>query len=125
VSYKHLDVWQSAKDVEQEIRSMVLEEIPKYDMWKEGTELRRASKSVISGIVEATGKRGNKQNFIRCLKSSIDSNADAVGHLRSLFDSGALTDTIFYERLLAKMKIVDEQLHAFIHTVEQEHPKKR
>lgn len=125
MSYKNLEVWQSAKDVEQEIRSMVLEEIPKFDMWKEGTELRRASKGVISGIVDATGKRGNKQNFIRCLKSSVESNTEAIGHLRALFDSGALTDTVFFEGLLAKMKIVDEQLHAFIQTVEQDHPKKR
>lgn len=125
MSYKHLDVWRSAKEVEQEIRSMVLEEIPKYDMWKEGTELRRAAKNVISGIVEATGKSGNKQNFIKCLRSSIESNAEAIDHLRSLFGSGALTDKVFFDGLLARMNTVGDQLNEFIRTVEREHPTKR
>lgn len=103
----------------------MLEEIPKYDMWKEGTELRRAAKKVIAGIVEATGKRGNKQNFIKCLRSSIESNTEAIDHLRSLYDSRALTDTVFFEGLLARMNAVDSQLNEFIRTVEREHPQKR
>lgn len=125
MSYKNLAVWQLAKDVEKEIRSMVLEEIPKLDMWKEGTELRRAAKNVVEEIVEAYAKKGNKQNIVKYLKSAIEHNDEAIAQLHSLYRSGALIDSTFYSGLHSKMEFVGEQLKEFISTVEREHTAKR
>lgn len=104
---------------------MSLEEIPKFDMWKEGTEIRRSSKKVMSEIVEAYNKKSNKQIFIQYLTSAIDSNNETIDNLKTLFNSGSLTDKQYYEDLSEKLVTVGTKLHDFIQTVEREHQSKK
>ena len=42
-------------------------DLPKFEMFEEGSQIRRSSKSVRSNIVEGYGKRHYKNDFIRFL----------------------------------------------------------
>ena len=51
MSYKNLEIWQLAKELVIEIHKMTLT-IPKFEMYEEGSQIRRSSKSVKFTIVE-------------------------------------------------------------------------
>ena len=68
MSYKNLDVWKLTKELAVEIHKMTLTELPNFEMFEEGTQIRRSIKSVKSTIVEGYGRRRYKQEFLRVLK---------------------------------------------------------
>lgn len=46
MSYKNLEVWQMAREVVIDIHQMTLRNLPKFEMYEEGNQIRRSSKSV-------------------------------------------------------------------------------
>jgi len=65
MSYKKLEIWQLARELVFDIHKMTLHELPKFEMFEEGSQTRRSIKSVKSTIVEGYGRRRYKQEFIR------------------------------------------------------------
>ena len=65
MSYRNLEIWQMARDLSVAIHKMTLNELPKFEMFEEGSQIRRSVKSVRSNIVEGYGRRRYKQEFIR------------------------------------------------------------
>ena len=61
MSYKKLEIWQVAKDLVIDIHNMTLHNLPKFEMFEEGAQIRKSSKSVRSTIVEGYGRRRYKQ----------------------------------------------------------------
>jgi four helix bundle protein len=74
MSYKKLDIWERARKVSIAIHKMTLKEIDKFEMYEEGSQIRRSSKSVRSNIVEGYGRRRYVKEYIRFLTFSIASN---------------------------------------------------
>jgi len=52
MSYKNLEIWQLARELSILIHKMTLTELPKFEIYEEGSQIRRSSKSVRSNIVE-------------------------------------------------------------------------
>lgn len=52
-SYKDLEIYRLAKELAVKIHKMTLEDLPKFEVYEEGSQIRRSSKSVVSNIVEA------------------------------------------------------------------------
>jgi four helix bundle protein len=50
MSYKKLEIWQLARELVIDIHKMSLQ-LPKFEMYGEGSQIRRSSKSVKSNIV--------------------------------------------------------------------------
>ena len=67
MSYKKLEIWQLAKELVIDIHRMTIEALPKFEMFEEGSQIRKSIKSVKSTIVEGYGRREYKQEFIRFL----------------------------------------------------------
>ena len=86
MSYKKLEIWQLARELVIDIHKMTLEKVPKFEMYEEGRQIRKSSKSVKSMIVEGYGRRSYKQDFIRFLTYSIASNDETMDHLGTLFE---------------------------------------
>ncbi len=57
MSYKKLEVWQLARELVIDIHKMTLSELPKFEMYEEGSQIRKSIKSVKSSIVEGYGRR--------------------------------------------------------------------
>ena len=57
MSYKKMELWIIARDVSVDIHYMTLNYLPKFEMYEEGSQIRRSSKSIRSNIVEGYGRR--------------------------------------------------------------------
>ena len=60
MSYKDLEVWQMARELVIDIHQMTLHKLPKFEMYEEGAQIRKSSKSVKSTIAEGYGRRKYK-----------------------------------------------------------------
>jgi len=63
MNYKDLDIWQLAREVVIEIHAMTLNKLPKFEMFEEGAQIRKSSKTVKPTIVEGYGRRNYKQDY--------------------------------------------------------------
>lgn len=98
MSYRKLEVWQLAREIVIEIHKMSLS-LPKFEMFEEGQQIRRSSKSVKSTIVEGYGRRRYKNEYIKFLVYAHASNDETIDHLETLFETGSLTDEIVFNAI--------------------------
>jgi four helix bundle protein len=72
MNYRNLDVWQLAGELVIAIHEMTLTKLPKFEMFEEGSQIRRAIKSVKSNIVEGYGRRRyNRSSFVTLVMHSL------------------------------------------------------
>ena len=83
MSYKNLQIWQEARESVIEIHKMTLYKLPKFEMYEEGSQIRRSIKSVKSNIVEGYGRSKYKQEYIKFLVYSLSSNDETIDHLEN------------------------------------------
>ena len=102
MSYKNLEIWKLADEVVIEIHDMTLTKLPKFEMFEEGGQIRRSSKSVKSTIVEGYGRKRYKQEFIKFLVYSLGSNDETIDHLETLYKTKSLQDEAYYNYLHSK-----------------------
>ncbi len=62
-TYKDLEIYQLAHALAVECHKVSLR-LPKFEMYEEGSQLRRSSKSVSTQIVEGFGRRRYKADFL-------------------------------------------------------------
>jgi len=121
LSYKNLEIWQIARELVVDIHKMTLNNLPKFEMFEEGAQIRRSSKSVKSTIVEGYGRRRYKQEFIRFLTYALGSNDETTDHLETLFDTGSLTDRPLYDKLHERADMLGKKLNLFMQSVQKSH----
>jgi len=117
MSYKNLEIWQCVKELVIDIHKMTIQNLPKFEMYEEGSQIRRSIKSVKSNIVEGYGRRKYKQEFLRFLTYSIGSNDETIDHLENLFETGSLKDTYLYDDLHRRLIILGKKINLFIQSV--------
>jgi len=121
MSYKNLEIWRLAREAVIDIHKMTLKNLPKFEMFEEGSQIRKSSKSTKSTIVEGYGRRRYKQEFIRFLNYAIASNDETIDHLETLFETGSLVDKEIYKSIHDKLEILGKKLNLFIRSVEKGH----
>ena len=121
MSYKKLEIWQLARELVIDIHKMTLTKLPKYEMFEEGSQIRKSSKSVRSTIVEGYGRRRYKQEFIRFLTYAIASNDETVDHLETLYETKSLSDEPLYQSLHDRSDLLGKKLNLFIQSVGKGH----
>src|SRR6266540_3601790 len=121
MSYRDLEVWKLARQASISIHRMTLEDLPKFEMYEEGSQIRRSVKSVRSNIVEGYGRRRYKQEFIRFLIFAHASCDETIDHLETLFETGSLTNEPLYRDLEVQLDLLGRKLNVFIEGVEREH----
>ena len=125
MSYKKLEIWQLARELVIDIHNMTLEKLPKFEMFEEGRQIRKSSKSVKTTIVEGYGRRRYKQEFIRFLTYSVGSNDETIDHLETLFETKSLTDEGLYDSLKDRLDKLGRKLNLFIQSVSKGHLSER
>jgi len=91
-SYRDLEIYKKAHKLAIEIHEMSLK-LPKFELYEEGSQIRKSSKSIKNNIVEGFGRRRYKQEFIKFLTYSIASCDETRGHLDTLYETKSLRDT--------------------------------
>jgi len=121
MSYEKLEIWQLARELVIDIHKMTLTKLPKFEMFEEGSQIRKSSKSVRSTIVEGYGRRRYKQEFIRFLTYAIASNDETVDHLETLYETNSLSDEPLYQFLHDRSDLLGRKLNLFIRSVGKGH----
>ena len=121
MSYRNLEIWQLARTLVVDVHQMTLKKLPKFEMFEEGSQIRRSVKSIKSTIVEGYGGRRYKQEFIKFLTSSLASCDETTDHLETLFETESLTDRKLYGELHARLETLGKKLNLFTQSVERSH----
>ena len=117
MSYKNLEIWQEARTLVIDIHEMTLKKLPKFELYEEGSQIRKSSKSVKSTIVEGYGRRRYPQDYIRFLTYAIASNDETIDHLETLYETDSLKDKELYENLHDRLEILGKKLNKFIQAI--------
>ncbi len=120
MSYRKLEIWEISREMVIEIHKMSLQ-LPKFELFEEGQQIRRSSKCVKSSIAEGYGRRRYKNEFIKFLVYAQASNDETIDHLETLFETGSLTDEAIFKSIKEKLDLLGRKLNRFLQTVEQEH----
>lgn len=119
MSYKKLEIWERAKNVSIAIHKMTLSDLPKFEMYEEGSQIRRSSKSTRTNIVEGYGRRKYINEYVRFLTFSISSNDETLDHLETLFETESLKNVSVYNDLHDQIEVLGKKLNLFIQSIER------
>jgi four helix bundle protein len=117
-SYRDLDIYKESKRLAIAIHKLSLT-LPKLEMYEEGSQIRRSSKSVTSNIVEGYGRGRYKADFIKYLVYSQSECDETIVHLDFLFETGSLTDKSKYEELNKEYDSLSRRINKFTQWVEE------
>ena len=119
--YKKLEIWRMAKEIVIDIHKMTLTHLPKFEMFEQGSQIRRSCKSVKSNIVEGYGRRKYKHDFIKFLHYAIASNDETIDHLETLYETKSLTEENVYKSLHNRLEILGRMLNKFTQSISSKH----
>ena len=100
---------------------MSFNQLPKFELYEEGSQIRRSMKSVKSKIVEGYCRRRYKRDFIRFLTYGHASCDETIDHLETLYETDSLTDRALYNSLHERLDKLGGKLNHFIQRVESSH----
>ncbi len=123
--YKKLRIWEQARELVIEIHRMTLSTLPKFEMYEEGSQIRRSMKSVKSNIVEGYGRRRHKAEYIRFLDYSYASALETIDHLETLHETESLLNDDLFHSLHERLTELSKSIYHFIRGVEAHHNESR
>ena len=98
-----------------EVHSMSLK-LPKYELYEQGSQIRRSSKSIKDTIAEGYGRKRYKSEFIRYLIFAHASCDETISQLNMVsdihFPESPLTD------LIERYELLGKKINKFIQYVE-------
>ena len=118
-SYKDLEIYQLAHKLAVEIHTMTLE-LPKFEMYEEGSQIRRSAKSVPSNIVEGFSRKRYQQEYVRFLVFAHSSCNETIGHLEILFETKSLVSKERFDYFMEEYDKIGRKLNKFIQAVNGE-----
>ncbi len=95
--------------------------LPKHEMYEEGSQIRRSSKSVSSNIVEGYALRKYKNEYLHFLYHAFASCEETIEHLKNLKETESLKDNKTYNELSDSYSELSSMLFSFIASVENFH----
>ncbi len=86
--HEKLEVYRRAHALGLRIHAVTLK-LPKYELYEEGSQMRRASKSVSAQIVEGHALRQHKAQYIHYLGRAYASAEQTIEHLGFVLQTGS------------------------------------
>lgn len=115
-SYRDLEIYQTSYKLAISVHNMTMT-LPKYEMYEQGSQVRRSTKSIKDNIVEGYGRNRYKNEFIRFLVYAHSSCDEATSQLTMIneihFESKGLTE------LISEYEILGRKINKFIDYVEK------
>jgi len=116
-SYRDLEIYQLSFELAMKLHKISLK-LPKYELYEEGSQLRKSTKGVCSCIVEGYGRRRYKNDFIRFLTYAQASCDETDVHLDFIHASGYINDQVYREMKEENEKL-GRKINKFIQYVEE------
>lgn len=115
-SYEDLDIYRIAKELAVEVHKITLEKLPKFEMYEEGSQIRRSSKSIGANIVEGFGRKKHRGEYTHFLTYALASCDETKYHLEILNETKSLNKNEF-EFLMSKYKELGAKIYCFRNAV--------
>jgi four helix bundle protein len=119
MSYRNLEIWEISKQLVISIHTMTMNELPQFEMYETGSQIRRSSKSIKSNIVEGYGRRKSSLEYIHFLTIAHASLDETKDHLETLFLTKSLTNKVIYEKLMELCDKLGRKLYLYIEAVKR------
>ena len=117
-TYRELEIYQISHDLAVRVHKMTLR-LPQFELYEEGSQLRRSAKGIASCIVEGYGRRKYKAEFARFLVYAHASCDETIEHLRVIADThDNVKDDA--ERFMAEYNQLGGKIHRFLKCVESD-----
>lgn len=116
-SYRDLEIYTESKKLAIEVHKMTMK-LPKFELFEEGGQIRRSSKSVTSMIVEGYARGRYKSDFIKYLVYSQSECDETIVHLEFLFETGSLNDQNKFDDLSSQYSVLSKKINKFTQWVE-------
>ncbi len=113
-SYKDLEIYQLAHKLAVEVHKMSLKDLPKFEMYEEGSQIRRSSKAVASNIVEGFGRKRYQADYIKFLVYAHSSCDETREHLELLYETKSLTDKNRYDYFMEEHDKLSRKINKFL-----------
>lgn len=84
-NYKDLEVYKLAYEYALEVHEMSMR-LPKYELYEQGSQIRRSSKRIKDTIAEGFGRRRYKDEFVRFLIFAHSSCDETISQLSMISD---------------------------------------
>ena len=91
-----------ANELVVEIHEMSLQ-LPKFEMYEEGAQIRKSSKNVKASIVEGYGRKIYKAEYLKFLVYALASNDETKDHLENIYYTKSLQDHALFNGLHEKI----------------------
>jgi len=114
-SYKDLEIYNMAFDYAIEVHKLSLQ-LPKFELYEQGSQIRRSSKSIKDAIAEGYGRRIYKQDFLKFLTYAHASLLECTSQLEMINELYQLEGS---EILKEKYLILGRKIFSFTQYVEQ------
>jgi four helix bundle protein len=123
--HEKLDVYVMAHTVAVRIHRISLQ-LPKFELYEEGSQVRRSSKSASSQIVEGHALRSYKADYVRYLWRAYGSAEETGEHLRFLIDTNSACDVrAEVASLIESNDELCRRLYNYVCAVERQHEPNR
>ena len=116
-SYRDLEIYELAYNYAIEIHQLSMK-LPKYEMYEQGSQIRRSSKSIKDNIAEGFGRRRYKEEFIRYLIFAHSSCDETISQLNMISDIHFSDEPL--TELIEKYDLLGRKINRFIQYVEKE-----
>jgi len=117
-SYRDLEIFKVSYDLAIKAHRMSLR-LPRFEMYEEGSQVRRSSKGITSCIVEGYGRKRYKAELIKFLTYAQASCDETILHLNFIQDTHDL-DRPILEELINAYNSLGKKIFAFTNYVEKD-----
>ncbi len=118
-NYKDLEIYNSSFELALELHELSLK-FPKFEMYEEGSQLRRSSKSIPALIAEGWGRRYYKNEFIKFLVYALASCDETVVHLDFVAGCNYISKDV-HKDFLERYEILGKKINKYLQYVMKSH----
>ena len=89
-------------------------QLPSFELYEEGSQIRRSAKAIPANIVEGFGRRKHQQDYLRFLIMAHASCNETIEHLEILYETGSLSDKKRVDYFLKRYDTLGRKINTFI-----------
>lgn len=115
-SYRDLEIYKMAFDLALRLHKASLD-LPKFELYEQGSQIRRSSKSVKDQIVEGYGRRCYKADYIKFLVYAHASCDEAISQLDMLI--ALYPQMSAFQTLAEEYDLLGRKINTYIDYVEK------
>ena len=115
-SFRDLDIYKLAFEYAIDIHTLSMK-LPNFELYEQGSQLRRSSKGIKDAIAEGYGRKKYKQDFVKFLFYAQASCDETLNHLETI--ARLYPDFPEFTEYIPKYEQLGKMINKFIRYVEE------